>query len=119
MDTVQKLKALFPHGSKSFYRLNAGLQNSEPQQDCLFPLDKIPKGKKPSHAPALLKLTSYRCHLLDDDNLRGGAKALVDCIKELGLISGDDPSAIILSVQQRKVSHRWQEKTLVEIEYEG
>jgi len=112
-----KLKSLFPHGSKSFFAVNPGLSDPQPQQDSLFPLDQIPKGKKPRHAPALLNITSYRCKLLDDDNLRGGAKALIDCLKELELISGDDPSAINLSVGQKKVNHRWQEKTLVEIEY--
>jgi hypothetical protein len=117
MAQPEKLRKLFPHGSKTFFELNPGLSHSEPESGSLFPLDSLPKGKKPRHAPALLVITSYRCNRLDDDNLRGGAKGIIDCIKELGLISGDDPSAITLSVVQKKVNHRWQEKTLVEITY--
>jgi hypothetical protein len=118
MAQPEKLRRLFPHGSKEFFKLNPGLQDPNPEPGGLFPLEQISSRKKPRHAPALLKLTSYRCNLLDDDNLRGGSKALIDCIKELGLISGDDASAITLSVGQKKVNHRWQEKTLVEIQYE-
>jgi hypothetical protein len=60
--------------------------------------------------------------MLDEDNLIGGAKGLIDVLKPpaksnpfgLGLIAGDEPDKLMLVVEQVKVP-RAQACTVVEI----
>jgi len=59
-------------------------------------------------------ITRCGTHLLDKDNLYGGAKPICDALRYRGLIRDDDPESIHLIVQQRKVSKK-ETGTLIEI----
>lgn len=73
--------------------------------------------------PGRLTITRYGPILLDDDNLAGGCKDLIDILKPcskanpfgLGVILGDDPGKLTLIVRQEK-STRKAARTVVEIE---
>lgn len=64
-----------------------------------------------------VKLTIFRygSRLLDNDNLIGGCKPLIDALKEKGLIRDDSPGWIDLHILQTKVK-RGEEETIVTIE---
>lgn len=68
-------------------------------------IQKIDSGK------VKLSITSYRKRLLDQDNLIGGCKQLIDGLTDEGFIVDDDPDHLCLSVKQYKHS---QEVTLIE-----
>lgn len=57
--------------------------------------------------------------LLDDDNLWGGAKPLIDSLREHGLIPEDDAKTIRLQVRQVRVGSYKEEGTEVEIIHEA
>lgn len=109
------IKTRFPRASKSFLAVNPQLQNPVAQPTTPNALDGKTEGKRASTDRVTVCITSYRIRLLDLDNAFGGQKPLLDCIADLGLIRGDDPEAIELIVRQRKVEHRNQEKTLVQL----
>ena len=64
-----------------------------------------------------VKFTSYRRRLLDDDNIPGGFKDLLDGLKHAHLIHDDSPKFITLQTGQVKVQTRKEERTEIIIEY--
>lgn len=62
-----------------------------------------------------VRITSYRTKFLDKDNLIGGAKPLVDALRNQGLIKDDSPQHVEIEYHQIKVrgDHA---KTVVELE---
>jgi len=107
------LQQRFPRASKAFIDLN--VQNPVPESASADALERTPEGKGTGDGRVTVCITSYRTRLLDLDNAFGGQKPLLDCITQLGLIRGDDPESIELVVRQKRVAHRNQEKTLVEL----
>ena len=61
----------------------------------------------------LVRVTSFRVRLLDEDNLC--EKYHVDCCRYAGLLSGDDPSQAKIETGQQKVKRKDQEHVLIEI----
>lgn len=61
-------------------------------------------------------IVSLRQRLLDEDNLFGGCKFLIDCMRP-HLIPDDAPHATAFKVKQVKVSKPEEECTLVQITY--
>lgn len=61
----------------------------------------------------LLRVTSFRCRLLDPDNLC--PKYFIDCCRYAGLIPDDSPEFITLQVTQEKVKTKSEERTEIEI----
>lgn len=61
----------------------------------------------------LVRVTSYRASLVDDDNL--WIKDILDAIKESGAIFDDAPQWCKVERQQVKVAHRCEEWTKVEV----
>lgn len=53
------------------------------------------------HKRKHVKITSLRSRLLDEGNLWGGGKDLVDALKTMGLIRDDSPKWIDLEMKQR------------------
>lgn len=49
---------------------------------------------------ASVRIVRYGANLLDEDNLRGGMKPVIDAIKALGLIVDDSPQHITLVTEQ-------------------
>ena len=63
-----------------------------------------------------VKIVSYRGRTLDPDNLSGGAKILIDAMRDLGLIFRDSKRWIILEIDDRL--DRLNPRTEIEIEEE-
>lgn len=61
----------------------------------------------------LVRVVSIRKRLLDEDNLC--EKYLVDCLRYIGAIPGDEPEKVKIETSQRKAEKGEQEQTLVEI----
>jgi hypothetical protein len=115
MADQQKLKSIFPHGSPSFFELNSILSGPKPKQ--VIPDEPLgsDEGKKTDTGRRILRYTSYRCRLTDPDNLC--FKYFTDALRYCGAIPNDTEEDILLEVQQKKVEHKNQEKTLIEIIY--
>jgi len=64
-----------------------------------------------------VKIVSYRGRTLDPDNLSGGAKILIDAMRDLGLIFRDSKKWIILEIDDRL--DRLNPRTEIEIEEIG
>ena len=64
----------------------------------------------------LVRITSYRCRLLDPDNLAGGCKYAIDAIRRAKVIKDDREKDIRLEIFQVKVKTRKEEKTVIEVE---
>ncbi len=110
------LKRMFPKASRSFFEANAhGVSDSKPQRDPVQPLDSGAPRKKESAQRTVVRIVRYGCRLLDRDNLQGGAKPCVDCLKEAGLIVDDTEAEIDLIVTQERVFNKDQQRTEIEI----
>jgi len=64
----------------------------------------------------LVRITSYRCRLLDPDNLAGGCKYAIDAIRKAKVIKDDREQDIRLEIFQVKTKTRKEEKTIIEVE---
>jgi hypothetical protein len=62
----------------------------------------------------LVRVTSFRRRLLDEDNL--AEKYHVDCCRYAGLLASDAPDKTSIQVCQVKVRTKEEEMTVVEIE---
>lgn len=62
----------------------------------------------------LVRVTSFRLRLLDEDNLC--EKYHVDCCRYAGLLYGDDPSRAKIETGQVKVSEKEEERVEITIE---
>jgi len=92
-----------------------GLQNTVPEPVVRKPAKIENEGKERSPVGPRLRvtITSYRCRLLDADNLC--PKFLIDALRYKHLIPDDSPEHIVLEVRQQKVAHKPEEGTVVEI----
>jgi hypothetical protein len=93
------------------------LPPAEPEQNASRSLVETKTGKAEDSPRIVLRvgIRIYRLRLQDADNATGGCKALIDCLVAIGLLPGDSTSEIDLQVEQIKVAHRADEKTVVEI----
>lgn len=71
------------------------------------------EAKTGNHGRVLVRVTSIRRRLLDEDNLC--EKYVVDCCRYAGLLPEDSPSRTKIEVAQRKAAKGEPEATLVEI----
>lgn len=71
------------------------------------------KGKKDHPRRVLVRVTSFRRRLLDEDNLC--EKFHVDCCRYAGILLGDAPGQAKIEACQQKVKTSEEEGTLVEI----
>lgn len=55
---------------------------------------------KRAEGKRLVKIFSYRKNILDHDNFVGGAKPVLDALRNLGLIKNDDPAHVDVSYHQ-------------------
>jgi hypothetical protein len=120
--TTDRLRQLFPRASKAFLEANAQdssprLPDAERKPDSAPPLAGRVPGKAKGAKRPCLRITRCAVRLLDQDNLVGGAKSLIDCIKSAGLIEDDSPGCVDLHVEQRQVVSRTEERTEIELIY--
>lgn len=124
------IKRLFPNASRSVLAANLdhpefpGIRASKQKEadDAVCPelepsnrVGILPKGKakKADTRRFLVRVTSIRSRLIDEDNLC--EKFVVDCCRYAGLLPGDGPGQTKIEVSQRKVGKEEPESTLVEI----
>lgn len=91
------------------------LPHSQPQRAEQKTLERVLRPQAESQSRPLVRITSYRVKLLDEDNLRGGCKALADLLKVAGLIEDDSPEHIRLETPQVKVEKKAHQRTEIEI----
>ena len=92
------------------------LPDALPQRDAICALEHREKTQEKSGYRVIVRLERRGPRLLDRDNLIGGAKGLLDCIRYAGLIRGDTETDIQLEVTQTKVAKK-DFGTRIEIEY--
>lgn len=71
------------------------------------------QAKKGYTGRVLVRVTSVRRRLIDEDNLC--SKYVVDCCRYAGLISSDDPGKTQIQSTQRKAGKEEAEHTIIEI----
>ncbi len=71
------------------------------------------EAEKGNSERVLVRITSVRKRLIDEDNL--AEKYHVDCCRYAGLIHGDEPSKTKIEVCQRKAAKGEAEHTIIEI----
>jgi hypothetical protein len=72
----------------------------------------------PSGVPVDITITRYGWARLDPDNLAGGAKDLIDCLRAEGLLVDDSPKWLTLTCaqhidrrdQRTEITLRWEEQ---------
>ena len=102
----QQFNTLFPHATPDFKRRNAHLLDTwtppvvEPDT-CNAALGQS-EVQKTGNGRVLVRVTSHRKRLIDEDNLC--EKFVVDCCRYAGLIPGDAPGQTKIEVAQVKVA---------------
>ena len=92
------------------------LQDPEWEQIDRPALGGADAGTEKGSTRAVVRIRSWRTKLLDKDNLYRGCKALLDSLRYACLIPGDSESEIDYEARQIKVAHRWEEKTVIELD---
>ena len=91
------------------------LQNPKPEPSQVEALAISDEGKGSGTTRPIVRVTSFRCRLLDRSNLWGGWKGLEDCLVESGIIAGDSEEDADIQVTQVRVGHRFEERTEIVI----
>lgn len=124
--TADQLREIFPNASEQFIRANTGGLTCLPTADCVeapatvvernLRTRPLAKGKTQGGDSGrfLIRVTSHRVRLLDEDNLC--AKYVVDCCRYAGLVPGDAPATTQIATGQKKVRSKAEERTEVVIE---
>lgn len=115
--TRDELIAKYPHASESFLRRNleAGDSGPTPKLECSAgdgPLAAA-QAEKPDTAKFLVRVTSRRKRLIDEDNL--AEKFHVDCCRYAGLIPSDAPATTHIEVRQEKAGAGEAEEITIEV----
>ncbi len=110
--TRDELKRLFPNASISCLAVNSG---EVAIVECGVGVGTLATGEaKEQHSGKfLVRVTSRRRRLIDEDNLC--EKFHVDCCRYAGLLPGDDPEQARIEVRQEKVGKCEAEETVIEI----
>ncbi len=110
---------MFPHASVDFLDANIGfgVRPKADQPTSRATLEPSVDRKEKGNDRISLCYVLYRIRLLDPDALHNATKVCTDCLQQIGLIPGDGPNDIILSVTQVKVAHRNEQRTKLTITY--
>ena len=73
-----------------------------------------PQAQEANPSRYVVRVVSFRCRLLDEDNL--AEKYHVDALRYAGVLPSDAPQFTHIEVGQKKVAHRRDEKTVIEID---
>lgn len=121
---LQLFKTLFPRASKDTIKANTHEDHTDtklsrpvPERDAGQTLERPSQAQNEGSPRVTLRIIGFRCRPLDTDNFCGGAKHLIDSVRESGLIPDDSPEHITLITEQVKVAHKGEERTKIEIEY--
>lgn len=114
----RKLLRLFPNASRDTVAANAQIPAPEPEQDQANALGCAAAGKETRLGRIIVRVTSRRVRLLDDDNHSGSVKDIIDGLRHANrLIPGDSRLEIFLITDQIKVNHFSHERTDIELIY--
>ena len=117
--TRDEIRRLFPNASQSTFRAND--QADCPRQNTVlepnFRVESLASHppQKGAAGRILIRMVSVRQRLCDPDNL--SCKYLLDSLRYVGLIPGDEPEKIKLEVDQRRTEKGESEHTTIEITY--
>lgn len=107
----------FPNSSEATLRLNCDDRDTGEAPKLERPVGDAALGKKQVQRPAsgrfLVRVTSVRSRLLDEDNLC--EKYHVDCCRYAGFIPSDAPGTTKIEVSQEKAGKDKAEFTRIEI----
>lgn len=111
--TNEQFKSMFPNASRSVLEINHHLSHTKPQRP--VPNESLEQAarEEKSSKRCVVSITSFRCRLTDPDNLC--PKYIIDSLRYAGALYDDREEDIELHVSQKKVSHRTQERTDIEI----
>lgn len=119
--TRDELLKRFPNASAAFLRNNCGDnqavdKSTAPVMERDLRNGSLAAGKAQRNDTGkfLVRVTSFRRRLLDEDNLC--EKYHVDCCRYAGLIPGDAPGTTKIETSQKKVGSKAEERTEVTIE---
>jgi len=104
-------------GQEAYYEVDhqCEIQCSKSKRDQTAALGGSVQGKEKGVQRVVVRFTGFRTRPLDPDNFSGGCKDLLDGLRHAGLISGDEPWRIDFQTAQEKVAHRYEERTVIEI----
>lgn len=108
---------LFPNASRSLLEANGALPYAEPQPDPTPALGSVAEGKTESLRRVTVRFTGFRQRLLDPDNFAGSVKDLLDGLRRVQLIPGDEWHRIKLETEQVRVRNKAEERTEIELIY--
>lgn len=92
---------------------NNAINHSEPERSAGDAALGEGQKKVGDTASRLVRITSRRKRLLDEDNLV--PKLAVDCLRYAGLLSGDEAGKTHIECRQEKIGKEEREETLIEI----
>jgi hypothetical protein len=110
---AQAMAQLHPttNGNKTDHLSPAPVVERSPRQRTLA----TPQIEKGHSRKCFVRVVSYRCRLLDEDNLC--EKYHVDALRYAGLISADSPDLCRIETTQQKVAAKADERTEITITY--
>lgn len=115
--TLKKIKQLFPCASQSTIDANCPLSDAKPERDKASALGSSASRKEKSMERITVRFTGHRVRPLDPDNFAASIKDLLDGLRHLRLLPGDEPWLIKLETEQEKVSSFKEERTEIELIY--
>lgn len=98
-------------------RINGQVPHPKPKHHQKKPLDQAVRGEEKSLPRVTVRFVGYRVRPLDPDNFAGSVKDLLDGLRHMGAIAGDEPWRIRLETEQEKVGTYEEEKTVIQIIY--
>lgn len=93
------------------------LSPAESQQDQAPALVQAVSRETKSIRRPVVRFTFYCLRLRDRDNYTSSPKDLCDGLRHASLIPGDSEAEIDLQVEQVKIAHRSEQRTVIEIIY--
>lgn len=96
--------------------LDAPISAAEPEQVKTPVVDCSVSGETKSAQRITVRFIFHRqCLIKDRDNYSSSPKDLLDGLQHAGFIQEDSEREIELEVEQVKVKHKWEQKTVIEI----
>jgi len=93
------------------------IQDTKQQRDAEKALGRSYERESQGSSRISVRFVSLRWRLLDEDNLTGGCKGLLDGLRYAGLIPNDSPDKISFFATQERIDKDQEEKTIIEIIY--
>lgn len=100
-----------------FFEIGTQVQNTKPKRYKKATFQGPDQGEAPRMGRIIVRITGFRVQPLDEDNFSGSCKDIIDGLTHAGLIYGDGWNQLKHEPDQRKVAHKKDERTEIEIIY--